>query len=282
MPAVSSASVAAQSASGSTRETCLRSFFSTQASSSKSVTSPAICTGIPDASKREMRLIPLRPASRALEKAARPTPLGLTAPIPVMTQRRFISTSAIRKYQDWDSYGVFFESKVGHFSDLVDRGCCSNPQSLVTNFLVKPPLQSFFIQVPHSKAEIKAIIYLQNQGASGDDGGEPRDEDSILEEFIDLHEIDWIVVFAYFDETGMHSEAPDTVLAGYLFSKNDAKTFRQFYKEKLFPLLPINKHGKRIFHANKCCPDYGNSEYETLTRETRWHIADLVADATIQ
>src|SRR5437588_5997581 len=155
MPAVSSASVAAQSASGSTRETCLRSFFSTQASSSKSVTSPAICTGIPEASKREMRLIPLRPASRALEKAARPTPLGLTAPIPVMTQRRFISTSHIRKYQEWDSYGVFFESKVGHFSDLVDRGCCSNPQSLVTNFLVKPPLQSFFIQVPHSKAEIK-------------------------------------------------------------------------------------------------------------------------------
>jgi hypothetical protein len=123
---------------------------------------------------------------------------------------------------------------------------------------------------------------LQNQGATGDDGEQPSDEDSTFEDFIDLHEIDWIIVFAYFDETGMHSEAPDTVVAGYLFSKNDAKTFRQFYKEKLFPLLPVNKHGKRIFHANKCCPDYGNGEYESLTRETRGHIADLVAEAIIQ
>jgi len=44
MPAVRKASVAAASASGKTRETCFRSRFSTQANSSKSGTSPAICT----------------------------------------------------------------------------------------------------------------------------------------------------------------------------------------------------------------------------------------------
>ena len=65
-PALPKASVAAANASGNTRDTCLRSRFSTQASSSKSGTSPAICTGISDESKREMRRTPLRPRKNAL------------------------------------------------------------------------------------------------------------------------------------------------------------------------------------------------------------------------
>src|SRR6266851_2622932 len=85
MPAVPKASVAAASASGNTRDTCLRSRFSTQANSSKSGTSPAIWTGISEGSKRVMRRIPLFPC----KTAPFPTPLGLTVPIPVITTRRF-------------------------------------------------------------------------------------------------------------------------------------------------------------------------------------------------
>src|SRR5438132_6147422 len=88
MPATPNASVAAAIASGSTRETCLRSRRSTHASSSKSATTPAICTEISDASNREMRRTPLRPSSTACEKDELPTPLGLTAPMPVITTRR--------------------------------------------------------------------------------------------------------------------------------------------------------------------------------------------------
>jgi len=87
MPALANASVEAQSARGSMRETCLRSFFSTQESSSNSATSPVIWTSMADESKREMRRTPLRPVRAPSEKAAVPIPLGLTTPIPVITQR---------------------------------------------------------------------------------------------------------------------------------------------------------------------------------------------------
>src|SRR5438552_2768267 len=98
MPATPNASVAAAIASGSTRETCLRSRRSTHASSSKSATSPAICTEISDASKREMHRTPLRPSSTACEKDGLPTPLGLTAPMPVITTRRCTRTSISLEY----------------------------------------------------------------------------------------------------------------------------------------------------------------------------------------
>src|SRR5947209_9594546 len=98
MPATPNASVAAAIASGSTRETCLRSRRSTHASSSKSATSPAICTEISDASKREMRRTPLRPSSTACEKDGLPTPLGLTTPMPVITTRRCTRTSISLEY----------------------------------------------------------------------------------------------------------------------------------------------------------------------------------------
>src|SRR5216683_6767922 len=94
MPAVSSASLEAHSAKGNTRETCLRSFFSTHASSSKSLTSPAIWTSIAEESKREIRRTPLRPSRLASANAGVPTPFGLTTPIPVITQRLFIEVLA--------------------------------------------------------------------------------------------------------------------------------------------------------------------------------------------
>src|SRR2546427_3260848 len=98
MPATPNASVAAASASGSTRETCLRSRRSTHASSLKSVTSPAICTAISEASNREIRRTPLRPSSTACEKDGLPTPFGLTVPIPVITTRRCMRTSISLEY----------------------------------------------------------------------------------------------------------------------------------------------------------------------------------------
>jgi hypothetical protein len=57
--------------------------------------------------------------------------------------------------------------------------------------------------------------------------------DSVFEDSLEVHEIDWIVVFAYFDETGMHSSALDTVVAGYLFSKDGAKNFRQLFQDNI-------------------------------------------------
>src|SRR5215475_9857785 len=88
-PACARASLAAASARGNTRDTCLRSRFSTQASSSNPCTSPAICTGISLGSKCEIRRTPEVPARMAFANASRPIPLGLTAPIPVTTTLRF-------------------------------------------------------------------------------------------------------------------------------------------------------------------------------------------------
>src|SRR5579884_354755 len=89
------ASLDAAIAKGTARETCFRSRASIQASSSKSVISPAICTGKLLVSKREMRLTPLLPARIARQNASLPIPFGLTTPIPVMTAR-FAIDSALK------------------------------------------------------------------------------------------------------------------------------------------------------------------------------------------
>src|SRR5271167_671740 len=94
IPACFSASAEAASARGTARETCLRSCASTHASSSKSCTSPAICTGKPLGSKLRMRFTPLLPARMALQNASLPIPLGLTTPMPVITTRFFIDGSS--------------------------------------------------------------------------------------------------------------------------------------------------------------------------------------------
>ena len=86
-PASRMASVEAAIASGTTRDTCLRSRTSTHASSSKSGISPAICTGKHEASNREMRFTPDLPSRMARQNASFPIPFGLTTPIPVITTR---------------------------------------------------------------------------------------------------------------------------------------------------------------------------------------------------
>src|SRR6266550_7189855 len=86
-PASWIASAEAATARGTTRETCFRSRGSTQASSSKSGISPAMCTGRSDGSKREIRFTPDFPLRIAWQKAALPMPLGLMTPSPVITTR---------------------------------------------------------------------------------------------------------------------------------------------------------------------------------------------------
>src|SRR5271167_3470920 len=60
---------------------------STHASSSKSGTSPAICTRRSLGSKRVMRRTPLTPERIARPNAALPIPFGLVTPMPVITTR---------------------------------------------------------------------------------------------------------------------------------------------------------------------------------------------------
>src|SRR2546425_1351222 len=86
-PESATASVVAARQRGTTRDTCLRSRASTQASSSNSGISPAMWTRSGEESNREMRFTPDFPASTARQKASLPVPFGLTTPIPVMTTR---------------------------------------------------------------------------------------------------------------------------------------------------------------------------------------------------
>jgi len=101
--------------------------------------------------------------------------------------------------------------------------------------------------------------------------------ESLFEDSLEVLQIDWTIVFAFFDETGMHGSAPDTVVAGYLFSKDGAKNFRRMFQENIFPLLPPNKRGERIFHASKCIGR--NDEYASLSTTDCEHIVDLMVDA---
>src|SRR5271155_5278908 len=87
-PASASASFTAAIASGVTRETCWRSLALTYCDSSKPEISPATRTTKADASKCEIVFTPLIPALVASQKASRPIPFGLTAPMPVTTTRR--------------------------------------------------------------------------------------------------------------------------------------------------------------------------------------------------
>jgi hypothetical protein len=84
-------------------------------------------------------------------------------------------------------------------------------------------------------------------------------------------------VFAYFDETGTHDKAPDTVIAGYVFCKAGAKLFRRMFDENVYPLLPPDEDGNRIFHATKCIG--GFDQFTILSVPQRERIVDLMVDA---
>src|SRR5690242_614037 len=90
-----SASAEAAIASGTERETCLRSRASTQSSSLKSCISPAIFTERSEVSKRVISLTPLLPLRMERQKAVFPIPFGLTTPSPVMTARLSIDSDSI-------------------------------------------------------------------------------------------------------------------------------------------------------------------------------------------
>src|SRR5215469_16012250 len=97
-------------------------------------------------------------------------------------------------------------------------------------------------------------------------------EQSLFEDSLDIHGIDWVVVFAYFDETGTHGSAPETVVAGYLFSKDGAKLFRRVFQQNIYPLLPPDKHGVRMYRSTKCILGY--DQFENMKTEEREHIVD--------
>src|SRR5580704_11093517 len=120
------ASLDAATAKGTTRETCLRSRASTQASSSNSGISPAICTGKSEGSKREMRFTPDFPARIARQKASLPMPLGLTTPIPVITTRGSAISLLLRLIYDRNP------SIAGKFHDPV--------QKLESDAALRPPV----------------------------------------------------------------------------------------------------------------------------------------------
>ena len=86
-------------------------------------------------------------------------------------------------------------------------------------------------------------------------------------------------MFAYFDETGTH-DAPETVVAGYLFSKDGVKLFRQLFLENISPLLPLDKHGRRMYHTTLCVGAY--DQFAPLSQPQRERIVDLMAEAIIR
>src|SRR5690242_1607728 len=101
-------------ASGTARETCLRSRQSIQANSSKSVISPAICTGNVLASKRDMRFTPLLPARIARQNASFPIPFGLTTPMPVITARFAIGSTLKRDCMPGDNAVLGYYGLAAH------------------------------------------------------------------------------------------------------------------------------------------------------------------------
>src|SRR5262249_45260861 len=73
---------------------CLRWSLATNFLASKSRISPPMRVGRAEASKWLMGLTPPRPARRASQKAARPSPTGVRTPIPVSTVRRVAEAMA--------------------------------------------------------------------------------------------------------------------------------------------------------------------------------------------
>ncbi len=86
-------------------------------------------------------------------------------------------------------------------------------------------------------------------------------------------------MFAYFDETETPPRAaePITGVAGYLFSKDGAKLFRQIFNETISLLIPPDKHGERIFHATKCIGRHDHCS--ALTVPESEHITNLMVNA---
>jgi hypothetical protein len=100
-----------------------------------------------------------------------------------------------------------------------------------------------------------------------------------FEDFLDIHAVEHIAVFAYFDETGTHAKAPNVVVAGYLFTRDGAKDFRKEFVEKIAPLLPADKRGRLIYRSTKCMGGY--DQFAVLSDLQRKEIVNCLTDAII-
>ena len=80
---------------------------------------------------------------------------------------------------------------------------------------------------------------------------QPIQESNLFEASLDVHGIDWVVVFAYFDDTSGGARGELSGWAGYVFDPAGASRFRELYREKVEPLLPPDQSGRRIFRAAK-------------------------------
>lgn len=104
-------------------------------------------------------------------------------------------------------------------------------------------------------------------------------------ESLDVHRIEWVVVFAYFDETGTEGGNERlTAVAGYLFDKTGAERFWDAYEANVEPLLPVNPKGKqvgkKVFHASHCI--LGHEAYKGMKEDAREEIVNQLVLAINQ
>lgn len=105
-----------------------------------------------------------------------------------------------------------------------------------------------------------------------------REERNLFEVSLDVHGIDWVVVFAYFDETfgGAHNDL--TAVAAYLFDGDGVRRFRELYQTTVEPMLPVDpKRGVKMFHAAPLFDRH--PPFDGLERPVRECILARMADA---
>jgi hypothetical protein len=81
---------------------------------------------------------------------------------------------------------------------------------------------------------------------------QPIQEPNLFQVSLDVHGIDWVIVFAYFDETFGGADNKLTAVAGYLFDADGVDLFRKLYQQNVEPYIPENKHGVKMFGAADC------------------------------
>lgn len=78
-----------------------------------------------------------------------------------------------------------------------------------------------------------------------------RDGSNLILDSLRVHRIDWLVLFAYFDDSSGGARNELRGFAGYLFDPAGAERFLELYRAKVEPLLPPDRSGRRIFRASK-------------------------------
>ncbi len=69
---------------------------------------------------------------------------------------------------------------------------------------------------------------------------QPIQEPNLFQVSLDVHGIDWVIVFAYFDETFGGADNKLTAVAGYLFDADGVDLFRKLYQQNVEPYIPEN------------------------------------------